>query len=123
MVETDSTKTIARMIDYYNRGMYTLLEAGSAIYECTTAQNIADVYSTLPEQFQQYLKSEVESAPSSDAEWNTAEYIHISSACYRPGHEPPVKSTDEKRAEMEEWKADHRLRVEALREFLHRGKI
>ena len=122
MTDTDSTNKIARMIDVYDRGIYTLLEAGSQILEWITAQNVADVYSTLPEQFQQYLKSVIESAPRSDTEWDTAEYFHIRSACYAPGYEPPVKPPHEERAEMLEWKMNHRRRVEALRELINHGK-
>ena len=83
------------------------------ILESITPQNVADIYPTLPDEFQQYIKTVVKSEPKTDAEWDTIEYIHIT-----PGCEPPVKTPDEEQAEMQEWKGNHRLRIEALRDFL-----
>ena len=118
MAESDSIKKIAHRIDGYNRGIYTLLEIGTMILESITPQNAVDVYLTLPEEVQQFLKSVVESEPETDAEWDAAKYIHISGAYYTPGCEPPVKTPDEEQAEMQEWTVNHRLRIEALRDFL-----
>ena len=118
MVESDSIEKIAHRIDGYNRGIYTLLEIGTMILESITPQNAVDVYLTLPEEVQQYLKSVVESEPKTDAEWDAAKYIHIKPGCHFPGCEPPVKTPDEEQAEIQEWKVNHRLRIEALRDFL-----
>lgn len=122
MVETDPVKKIAQWIDGYERGIYTLLEVESQILECITPQNAADIYSTLPEEFQQFLKSKVESEPLSDAEWDTVEYVRITPGSYIPGYEPTAKTPDEERAASQEVKAKHRHRIESLRElFRHRN--
>lgn len=122
MAESDSIKKITRMLEGYNRGIYTLLEVGTIILESITPHNAADVYLTLPEEVQQYLQSAVESEPETDAEWDAAKYIHISGAYYTPGCEQPVKTPDEEQAEMQEWKVNHRLRIEAIREFLNKDR-
>lgn len=117
MVETDPVKKIARWIDGYKRGIYTLLEVESQILECITPQNAADIYSTLPEEFQQFLKSKVESEPSSDAEWDRVEYVQNAPGSYIPGCEPTAKTPGEERAARQEAKAKHRRRIEALRKL------
>tara|TARA_R110000868_G_scaffold411788_1_gene710781 strand:- start:709 stop:1074 length:366 start_codon:yes stop_codon:yes gene_type:complete len=118
VVESDSIEKIAHRIDGYDRGIYTLLEVGTMILESITPQNVADIYPTLPDEFQQYIKTVVKSEPKTDAEWDAAKYIHIKPGCHFPGCEPPVKTPDEEQAEMQEWKGNHRLRIEALRDFL-----
>ena len=118
MAKTDPANKLERAIGGYDRGIYTLAEAGAQILECFTAQNVAEVYSTLPERFQAFLKSEIESAPVSDEEWKNAEYFYIGSGCAISGYEPPLETPEEQHAERHEWKINHRSRIEAMREFL-----
>ena len=117
MVETDPAKKIAQWLDGYERGIYTLLEVESQILECITPQNAAEIYSTLPEEFQQFLKSKVESEPLSDAEWGTVEFVRITPGSYISGCEPTAKTPGEERAARQEAIAKHRLRIESLREL------
>ena len=118
MAEEEPSRRVARMIAGYERGIYTLLEASSQIMECIVPQNVAEVFSGLPDEFVQRLKSDVEAAPTTDSDWDAAKYFHIGSVCYAPGYEPPVKSAEEQRAEMQDWKRCHRARVEAIRSYL-----
>ncbi|MFI4851816.1 MAG: hypothetical protein ACIAZJ_22065 [Gimesia chilikensis] len=122
MVETDPAKKIVQWLDGYERGIYTLLEVESQILECITPQNAAEIYSTLPEEFQQFLKSKVESEPLSDAEWDTVEYVRITPGSYISGCGSTAKTPGEERAARQEAIAKHRLRIESLRElFRHRN--
>ncbi len=113
---------IARIIDGYDRGIYTLMEAGAQILDCITARNIVEVYSTLPEQFKRYLISVAESAPTTDEEWQTTKYVQIDSGCTTPGYESTGESEDERCAKMQEWKVNHRLRIEAFRKFVNQDR-
>jgi hypothetical protein len=115
MMENEVRRKVERACSGYERGMYTHLEASSQVFECITPSNVSDVLAALPEILVSRLRSDAESAPRSEKDWQDLRLFGICSGLSTTGYDPPIESDDD--SAKEENKRDYRVRIEALRQY------
>jgi hypothetical protein len=117
MVEDPSQRLVRRVLDGYERGIYTFLEVCHQILESVDVANAHCVLGNLPQKFLSWLRSEADSAPRSEDEWDKLKLFHIGSALYSPGSEPAPMTDEEQRHHDEVNKIAYRKKIEMIRDY------
>jgi len=116
MTAREVPPAVTRAVSAYDRGVYTLIETICQIMECITPENVGNILLSLPDDLYAELKSNADNAPTNDREWEEAQYVYIGSGLFMSGYERP--SAEEESRRTEDWKKQHRVRIEAIREFI-----
>lgn len=113
METSDNEIQIAKVLRRYERGVYNLLETGTEVLDSMTPENAPHVLGMLPDAVREYVVGVANDAPTTDAEWESAQYFSIGAGSFSPGYVAPTE--EERQAAMEKWKVTHRACVEAIR--------
>lgn len=114
MTKTKLPNEIARIVANYDRGSYSSVEAAAEIIDRINPTNAATIFSNLPHDLKERVKSSVKSAPITDEEWDNSVFINIQPG--NPCSQSPDKDFDEQ--SEREYKINHRHRIEALRNII-----
>ena len=108
-------QSVDRMLDAYRRGLYTDDEMALRVIENVPSQTIRDYMNVLPNQIVSLVRDIASGAPTTDADWDSFEYLPIRPGCVRL-NAPKLKVAELQRQE-EDDKHEYRNCIALLQRY------